>query len=210
MSLLAAVLTAAVVAAFGVPFRHYQCWFSWSWLGTNVGMIVYFAIAAGGGGILAWAAAQISDVQPSTNALVNGVLYGLIAGAILRTDFGARPKGGPTQQYREAASILTKCLTWLSNSLDEVTYRRAERWLRDCTDDHLLDEVFRVKAHITHKPLSEVTRRQRDDIFTQLLEAMGLLREQTRRAEGRAHLVTFCAKYYTKEHLAKLRPTQIG
>jgi hypothetical protein len=198
------VLTAAVVAAFGVPFRSYQCWFSWAWLPTNLGMMIYFTVAAGGGGLLAWVAAEATQVHPSSNALVNGILYGLIAGAVLRVDFGARPRENHSRHYREAASILTKCLTWLSGSLDDIAYRRAERWLQGRSDEQLLDEVFRVKAHIDHKPASEVTKRQRDDIYTRLIAAMELLPQPTRRAEGRAHLVTFCAKYYIKEHLPKI------
>jgi hypothetical protein len=198
VSLLAAVLTAAVIAAFGVPFRHYQCWYSWSWLPTNLGIIVYFIVAAGGGGLLTWVAAEASDLRPSSNPWANGVLYGLAAGAVLRADFGAKPKGSAGPQHREAASILTKCLTWMSSSLDDIAYRHAERWLRNRSDEHLLDDVYRVKAHIGNKPASEVTRRQRDEIYTRLVAAVNLMSEPTTRAEGRAHLITFCATYYVK------------
>jgi hypothetical protein len=204
MSLFAAILTATVVAAFGVPFRHYQCWYSWSRVSTNIGVAGYFAVAAGGGGLLAWVAAEAANVHPSSNPLVNGVLYGLVAGAVLRADFGVRPKHSAGHAYREASSIVAKCLTWMSNTLDDIAYRHAENWLRHRTDDQLLDEALRVRAHIDQKPLAEVNNRQKNEIFKKLLAAIELL-PTARRAEGRAHLVTFCAKYYIKEHLAKTR-----
>jgi hypothetical protein len=133
---------------------------------------------------------------------VNGVLYGLVAGAVLRADFGAKPQATIGRPYREAASILTKCLTWMSITLDDNAYRHAERWLRRQKDEQLVDEALRVKAHIDQRPLSEVTTKQRNDIFTGLVDAIEMLPTK-KRAEGRAHLVTCCAKYYVKEHMAK-------
>ena len=129
MSLLTAILTAAVTAIFGVPFRYYQCWLSWNWLGANLGLGLYFALAGGGGGFLAWLAAEAASVHPTPYPAADGVFYGLIAGAALRVDISARPGKSAQDHYREAASILTKCLTWTSSALDDITARRIEHWL---------------------------------------------------------------------------------
>jgi hypothetical protein len=58
MSLFTAMMTASVFALFGFPFRHYQCWFSFSRSGTVTGMVVYLGLAGGVGGLLGWLAAQ--------------------------------------------------------------------------------------------------------------------------------------------------------
>ena len=81
MSLLTAILTATVFALFGFPFRYYQCWFSFSRLGTAAGTVMYLGLAGGVGGLLGWLAAYLSNAQPTPNAALNGLLYG-IGGAL--------------------------------------------------------------------------------------------------------------------------------
>src|SRR4051794_3467376 len=73
MSLLAAIATATVFALFGFPFRYYQCWFSFSRVGTALGTVVYLALAGGGGGLLGWATAAVSHARPTSNELLNGL-----------------------------------------------------------------------------------------------------------------------------------------
>jgi len=206
LSLLTAIATAAVTAIFGVPFRYYQCWLSWNWLGANLGLLLYFTLAGGGGGFLAWLAAEAAAVHPTAYPAANGVLYGLLAGAALRVDISARPGKSAQDHYREAASILTKCLTWTSNALDDVTSRHAERWLSRCSPARLVDAALRVKAHIDQQPAALVTKNAKNTAFAKLIPAMEMLAKpegDPDHAEGRYRLVMFCTAYYVKEHLPK-------
>lgn len=204
MSLLTAILTAAVTAIFGVPFRYYQCWLSWNWLGANLGLGLYFALAGGGGGFLAWLAAEAASVHPTPYPAADGVFYGLIAGAALRVDISARPGKSAQDHYREAASILTKCLTWTSSALDDITARRIEHWLSRRSPAELVDQALRVKAHISQQPT--VTKSAKNTAFAHLVPAMEMLaqpEDHRDHAEGRHQLVMFCTTYYVKEHLPK-------
>src|SRR4051794_37631014 len=103
MSLVMAMVTAAVFAIFGFPFRYYQCWFSFSKIGTTVGSALYLVLAGGGGGVLGWGLAQLAGVQPAQNPLLDGVLYGVAGALAPRADFGARPTpDGPPDHLASA------------------------------------------------------------------------------------------------------------
>jgi hypothetical protein len=206
VSLLTAIVTAAVTAVFGVPFRYYQCWLSWSWVGANLGLALYFGLAGGGGGFLAWLIAEAATVQPTGFPAANGILYGLVAGAALRVDISARPQKSAQDHYREAASILTKCLSWTSSALDDVTSRRIERWLMHCPAGDLVDAALRVKAHIDQQPPAIITKSVKNTLFAKLVPAMEMLakpEDDPEHAEGRHQLVMFCTAYFVKEHLPK-------
>src|SRR5262249_18506345 len=72
-------LTATAVAAFGVPFRHYQCWYSWSRVSTNIGVAGYFAVAAGGGGLLGWGGGGGGEGPPSPKPPPHRGRFGCVA-----------------------------------------------------------------------------------------------------------------------------------
>src|SRR3954447_17805979 len=135
MSLLTAIVTATAFAVFEFPFRHYQCWFSFSKPGTAAGSAVYLAVAGAGGGVLGWGAAALSGATPTPNAAVNGLLYGVAGALALRADFAAKPRpDAAPDQTGPARSVLRTSITWTAALLDDMTYRRAEGWLISLTD----------------------------------------------------------------------------
>ena len=205
MSLLTAIATATVFALFGFPFRYYQCWFSFSRVGTAIGTVLYLALAGGGGGLLGWAAATVVQAQPTPSAPLNGLLYGIAGALALRADFRARPKGSlPTpDQFKDARSALTTSINWTADQLDDITYRKAETWLSSLPDDQLSSEAWRVQAHIADQPARAVSDKAKNEMFGKLVPAMEKLANPTEKRAGRAHLITFCASYYRKEHLPR-------
>ncbi len=209
MSLLTAIATAAVFALFVFPFRYYQYWFSFSRIGTTLGTVLYLALAGGGGGLLGWAAAEVSNARPSANDALNGLLYGITGAFVLRADFRARPKGSlPTgEQFRDARSALAVSINWTADLLDEITHRKAETWLSSLPDDQLSSEAWRVQAHIASQPARAVSDKAKNEMFGKLVPAMEKLASTTEKGAGRAHLISFCASYYRKERLPRIPRT---
>lgn len=205
VSLLTALVTASILALFGFPFRFYQCWFSFSRLGTGIGTLLYLVLAGGGGGLLGWGLALLSQARPTPSELLNGVLYGISGGLVLRADFraGSRPAAGPRDQFRDARSALTSSINWTADQLDEITYRKAETWLSMMPDGDLLDEAWRIQAHIATQSSRRVTDKAKNEMFDKLVPAMEQVRVPADRKAGRAHLITFCATYYRSEHLPR-------
>jgi hypothetical protein len=205
MSLLIAVVTASVFALFGFPFRFYQCWFSFSRVGTVAGTAVYLGLAGGVGGLLGWLTAYLGHAQPTPNLALNGLLYGVAGTITLRAEFRIRSKdGGPAvDQLKDARSALTKGINWTAELLDDITYRRAETWLLNLPDDRLNGEAWRIQAHIANQPARAVTDRAKTEMFEKLVPAMEKLNDPSEKKAGRAHLVTFCATYYRNEHLPR-------
>jgi hypothetical protein len=205
MSLLTAIITATVFALFGFPFRYYQCWFSFSRLGTAVGTVVYLALAGGGGGLLGWGAAAVSHAQPTPSALFNGLLYGIGGALALRADFRGRPKTGisTNDQFKDARSVLTTSINWTAEQLDDTTYRRAEAWLTSLPDDQLIAEAWRIQAHIADRPARLVNDKAKNEMLEKLVPAMEKVNKPAERSSGRAHLITFCSSYYRNEHLPR-------
>ena len=211
MSLFTAIMTATVFALFGFPFRYYQCWFSFSRLGTVTGTVVYLGLAGGVGGLLGWLAAYLTHAEPTSNLALNGLLYGTTGALVLRAEFRTRSKatGTMVDQMRDARSALAKSVNWTAELLDETTYRKAEAWLLSLTDDRLNCEAWRIQAHIANQPARSVTDKVKAEMFEKLVPAMEKLNDPAERKAGRAHLVTFCAAYYRNEHLPRT-PERVG
>jgi hypothetical protein len=205
MSLLTAILTATVFALFGFPFRYYQCWFSFSRVGTLTGTAMYLSLAGGVGGMLGWLGAYLTHAQPTPNLALNGLLYGAGGAVALRAEFRTRSKEDApiADQMRDARSALAKSVNWTAELLDETTYRKAEAWLLSLPDDRLNGEAWRIQAHIANQPARSVTDKVKTEMFEKLVPAMEKLNNPTENKAGRAHLVTFCAAYYRNEHLPR-------
>src|SRR3954468_20477914 len=92
MSLFTAIVTATVFALFGLPYKYYQCWFSFSWVGTVTGTVMYLSLAGGVGGLLGWLGAYLAHAQPTPNLALNGLLYGAAGTLALRAEFRTRSK----------------------------------------------------------------------------------------------------------------------
>jgi hypothetical protein len=209
--LLTAIATAVVFALFGFPFRYYQCWFSFGWLSTLGGMVLYFALAGGGGGLLGWAVATLSNARPTQNDTLNGILYGIGGALAFRADFQTRTKGAAIPDVlKDAKSALTASVNWTANFLDEITYTHAERWLSGMNDGELVTEARFIQADIVERPRTVVSDKAKNELFKRLVPAMELLGSSDRRVEGRAHLITFCAGYYKTEHLPKKKNSYGG
>lgn len=204
MSLLMAIVTATVFAIFGFPYRNYLCWFSFSKLGTAVGSVLYLLVAGGGGGALGWGVATLTKVDPTSDPVLNGVLYGIGGALALRADFGARPKpDNAPDQVAQARSILTASITWAAGMLDENTARKAEAWLAAMPDDRLAAEAERVNSDIRQQPGHIVSDKAKKEMARMLVPAMEQLSEAAHRVAARAHLIAFCTRYYTERHLPK-------
>lgn len=205
MSLLAAIVTAVAFAVFGLPYRYYQCWFSFSKLGTVAGTLLYLLLAGGGGGALGWGLATLAKADPTSNEVLNGVLFGITGALALRADFAAGPRPDTVRrdQYGDARSALSWGIKWTTTLLDEVTARRAEAWLIGMPDHQLSEEALRVQADIRQQPSTLVTDRVKKQLFEMLVVNMEQLLNQDTRPAARAQLINFCARYYTERHLAK-------
>src|SRR3712207_2157659 len=103
MSLFTAIVTASVFALFGFPFRYYQCWFSFSRLGTVTGTLVYLGLAGGVGGLLGWLAAYLTHARPTPDPALNGLLYGATGALVLRAEFRTRSKETGTIEIGRAS-----------------------------------------------------------------------------------------------------------
>jgi hypothetical protein len=205
LSLIVAIIIACVFSVFGFPFRYYQCWYSWSRLGTPLGIALYLTLAAGGGGFLGWGAAQLGGAQPTSNPALNGILYGIGGALALRADFRSRPRrSGAPNELRDTASILSTSMTWAANLLDDVSYRRASEWFGALLDADLMKEAHRISAHITTQPARIVSDKTKKALLGELVPAMESLTEPRNRDDGRARLFTFCAKYCIEEHISKI------
>lgn len=204
LSLLTAIAIATLFAIPGFPFRHYQCWFSFNKPGTAFGLIVYLGLAGGGGGALGWWVAELGAAHPTTNPLVDGALFGIGGALALRADFTAGPKSDIVRQrLGDAGSALTAGIKWIATSLDDASSRRIDAWLSAMTDDRLCDEALRIKAHIDDQPPEIVPDRAKKAMYARLVPAMEQVDEPDHRSSGRAHLVTFCSRYYIERHLPK-------
>jgi hypothetical protein len=205
MSLLTAILTATVFALFGFPFRYYQCWFSFSRVGTVAGTVIYLALAGGVGGLLGWFPWYVSKAHFTQSAALNGLLYGVGGALALRAEFRTRPKGAGRvdDQLKDARSALTKGINWTAELLDDIAYRRAEAWLLSLPDDRLNSEAWRIQAHIAHQPPQAVSDKVKTEMFAKLVPAMEKINIPAEKKAGRAYLVTFCAAYYRNEHLPR-------
>ncbi|MDQ4032325.1 MAG: hypothetical protein M3332_08680 [Actinomycetota bacterium] len=206
MSLFVAIIVAGVFSVFGFPFRYYQCWYSWSHLGTPLGIAVYLALAGAGGGFLGWGAAQLGGAQPTPNPALNGILYGIGGALALRADFRSRPRRNRVpNELRDTASILSTSMTWAANLLDDVAYRRALEWYGALSDRDLMKEARRICAHITTQPARIIPDKAKKGLLGEFVPAMESLTKSMTRDDGRARLSTFCAKYCIEEHMPKIR-----
>jgi hypothetical protein len=207
VSLLTAILTALIFAAFGFPFRYYQGWSSWGGGRSLLASLAYFALAGGGGGLLGWGLAEISHAKPTANVALNGFLFGTAGALTLRADFTPRrtPQAKTDRtDMRNAASILAFGLQWTGTALDEITRRAMDTWLNGLTDDALLKQAHDIRAQLIQD------RRTPASAKTTLNELIVPAMEKVRstgdeRLEGRAHLVTFCGNYLLREHNPKPR-----
>jgi hypothetical protein len=217
MSLLTALMTATVFAAFGFPYRYYQCWYSWGGARSYAAGLVYFVLAGGGGGLLGWLLALLAQAHPTDNLAVNGFLYGAGGALTLRADFRprralpdptARPAGpdpsddlGPNA--RSAASVLAIGLSWTGGALDDISERHIEAWLKSQDDNTLLASATDVFAKIRHDPdTPDRAKKATLNLLVRAMEQVGST-DRNERLQGRAHVITFCAAYYLQEHIPR-------
>lgn len=169
-----------------------------------MGSALYLLIAGGGGGALGWGAAALTNLEPTRDPVLNGVLYGVAGALALRADFGARPTPDTApDQVTQARSILTASINWAAGMLDDNTARRAESWLAAMPDHRLADEAHRVHADILEQPDTIVSDLAKNEMSSRLVPAMEQLNDDAHRAAGRAHLIAFCTRYFTERHLLK-------
>lgn len=208
MSLTVAIATAAAFAVFGFPFRLYRCWYTWSRVGTNVGVAIYLVIAGGGGGLLGWLAApQLVAVSPYE--WLNGVLAGLAGSLALRADFRLH-QSRADRSVQSAASALGKGIDWCTGLLDEATRHHAEQWLRSLDGDALLVVVATLVVDLRNKPAAEVSPAVKRRMLKAAVDAMQVVRSDVaddRLIEARAQLDHFCLEYIVGQHIAK--PAQL-
>ena len=130
MSLLIAVATATALAAFGVPYRHFQCWVSRARFRAVAFVFLYFALAGVGGGLVGWGSAQLAGTQIPGQLEAQGLVFGLAGSLALRADFrsgkpGAAERGrNRSPEIGNAASILGTSLRWTMTALDEISGAR--------------------------------------------------------------------------------------
>jgi hypothetical protein len=204
LTVLTAIIAATVFAIFGFPFRHYQCWFSFSTLGTALGSALYLVLAGGGGGLLGLGAAQLAGVKHTGSPALDGLLYGISGALVLRADFGAGPKPDTApDQLAPARSILTAGINWTADLLDAITARHAEAWLTALPDDRLAREALRVQYDIRHQPDNIVSDKAKKEMSRMLVPTMEQLNEDAHRDASRADLISFCTRYYTERHFPK-------
>jgi hypothetical protein len=102
--------------------------------------------------------------------------------------------------------MLTKSINWTAESLDDVTRRCADRWLRGLDDDALILEAYRVHADVANQPprkLSDKAKAETQSRLVELMEKLAQRPENLERSATVAHLIDFCARYYKSEHLAR-------
>lgn len=205
MSLFVAIITAAGFAIFGFPFRFYQCWLSWSRVGAPAGVLTYMVLAGGGGGVIGWLAAYLAGVPPSSRPVIDGFFYGIAGTLAVRADF--RSGHGSTRtspDIRAAASLLGKGIEWSTAALDEITRRRAKRWLEHRTDNELLslalDMVNEIKMDkVIPAPAKTAIGKQALGAMT----ALNCAKDSQQNAEGRSRLTYFCLELMVHRHMAK-------
>lgn len=206
MALLTAILTASILAVIGFPYSYYQCWFSWSRWGTAAGLALYFLLTGAGGGVIGCIVAALGKAAPTDNSIINGFFYGIVGAIALRTDAGAKPKNAEVDHLREAKSLLNASINWVADLLDQVSYSKADRWLRELDDDSLIIEVNRIVVHISRVPTKKMTDKAKADLHSRLVPKMQVLADKSRKdehAEARERLIDFCAHLYKDEHIAK-------
>lgn len=208
MSLLTAVVVASFFAVFSFPYINYRCWYSWSRPRAVSGVALYLALSGGGGGLLGWGAALLSNARPTSNLVVNGLLYGSAGALALRADFRsgaaqrARANRGSDASFSEMRSLLGLALGWVTSMLDEATRRTAQRWFASRQDD---DETRRaalqLKAHLFASSPSARVKEQFLERFAPPLEALKGSSEEAQ--EARFQLAAFAADYCVAQHLDK-------
>jgi hypothetical protein len=204
MSLFVAILTAAGFAIFGFPFRFYQCWLSWSRVGAPAGVLTYMVLAGGGGGLIGWLAAYLARVPSSASPVIDGFFYGIAGTLTVRADFRSGHGIRHPPEVRAAASLLGKGIEWSTAALDEITRRRAKRWLERRHDNELLrlalDLVNEIKTDKRIPPQTKTA------IGKQALAAMSALtsaQDTSQNGEGRSRLTYFCLELMVNRHMAK-------
>jgi hypothetical protein len=205
VTLLAAILVAAVFAIFGFPYRFYHCWYSWSHKGAIIGFLIYLFLAGGGGGFVGWLPAQLGHVAPSPSPWINGAIFGIGGSLVVRADFRTKYAKEP-QEAQRAASALAKGIEWSTDLLDQVVRYKAKQWLTGLNDRELLvatrDLIYEIKA----KPPGTTPRTAKAMVMTRAVEAMKIFTsgpDAEERADARARLTYFCLEYMVGEHIPK-------
>ncbi|ROP30118.1 hypothetical protein [Couchioplanes caeruleus] len=207
MSLVLAMLTAAVFAVFGFPFSSYQFWHSWSRKGFFAGFACYLVLAGAGGGFVGWLPAQLGILTPTENGLINGVIFGVAGSLAVRADFGGRGAAGPAES-RRAASLIGKGIDWTAAMLDQVARRSIENWAKKLSDGELLEVTLDLVYGIGEASPAAVPGRTKQTTLKAITEAMAALGsgKTEQRAEARARLTQFCLHYLC----ARRTPKPIG
>ncbi|MEV6598027.1 hypothetical protein AB0M36_14265 [Actinoplanes sp. NPDC051346] len=214
MSLVLAMLTAAVFAVFGFPFSSYQFWHSWSRKGFFVGFACYLALAGAGGGFVGWLPAQLGILtSPTANGLINGVIFGVAGSLAVRADFGGRGPAGPagaagSAESRRAASLIGKGIDWTAAMLDQVARRNMENWAKKLSDTQLLEVTLDLVYGIGDASPAAIPGKTKQATIKAITEAMAAVGSEKpeQRAEARARLTQFCLHYLC----ARRAPQPIG
>jgi hypothetical protein len=212
VSLVTAVATASVFAIFGFPFRNYQCWYSWSWLGTNLGLVLYLTLAGGGGGLLGWSIAGLGEAHPSGNLAINGVFYGVAGSLALRAGFTPAKRGSPPRtrsrgHATDTVSALGSGISWTTELLNDVAKRRAQKWFKTLSTNALASQAMgEIIADIESRPLDQMTTATKKKLLERLIDSADKVSAAATpliRAQARAQIVAFCADYCIGHYVAK-------
>ena len=197
-----AVLVASFFAVFSFPYINYRCWFSWSKLRATSGVALYLVLSGGGGGILGWGTALLSNARPTSSLALNGLLYGAAGTLALRADFRSGTSQRSGSRMSEMKSLLGLALAWITSMLDEATRRTAQRWFASRDDDGMRTSALQLKAHLFS---STASKKVRDEFLEQFVPPLENLKGTNgeSREEARFQLAAFAADYCIAQHQDK-------
>ncbi|MFI5492696.1 hypothetical protein [Actinoplanes sp. NPDC051859] len=209
MSFAVAVLVAAGLALFGLPFRSYHFWYSWTPKVFCAGFLGYLAIAGFGGGFVGWLPGQLGVLTPTTNDVLNGLIFGFAGSLAVRADFGGRaPAGAP--EARRAASLIGKSIDWTSGMLDQVACRAVANWAKNLSDAQLLELARDISYGIGAASPAVVPGKAKVTTIKTVTDAMAAIgsADPTQQDDARARLTQFCLRYICAERVPKPAPPQ--
>jgi hypothetical protein len=212
VALLIAIFVAALSAVVAIPFAYYRFWFSWRKRLASLLVAVYLLVEGVGGGGLAWFFADIANAKPFGSPVWQGLTLGATGALIFRSDLASRPKPSKGKVDDHAAaqvkSVLVAMASWLTVALDDTAQGAVERWFRELVsgtnehDEALLRHGEGVKSMIDLDESTPLKTRKQSAAFVQ--RHLDSLREsQGNLAEARAHVSTYCSKYYANNRLSK-------
>lgn len=212
MALSIAMFVAALSAVVAIPFAYYRFWFSWRKRFALLLVASYLLVEGGGGGGLAWFIADLAHAKPFSSPIWQGLTLGATGALVFRADLASRPQPSTSKaddrDVSQVKSLLVAAATWITCALDTTAEGSVDRWFRGLVSDTgehdaaLLHHGEVVKSMIDLDGSTPLKTRKQSAAFVQphldsLRESKGNL------AEARAHVSTYCSKYYVSNRLSK-------